>query len=139
MTENLSLIASYSYVQPEVTRSNDGVEGKQPVGIPQHKAALWSDYRFTQGPFNGFGLGGGVRYIGESFGNDANTFKVEDVFLLDLSAHFDFGAVRSELSGLKLALNASNLLDNEYVTRCQNTGCYYGTRRLVLATLNYSW
>tara|TARA_R110001592_G_scaffold81299_5_gene241396 strand:- start:4141 stop:6615 length:2475 start_codon:yes stop_codon:yes gene_type:complete len=139
LTENLSVLASYAYVRPEIRRSHDGLEGKAPVTIPAHKASLWADYTFGDGPLNGFGIGGGVRYTGASFGNNANTYKIEDVVLLDLSAHYDLGQVRSDLSGLKLAVNATNLLDNEYVGRCQNTGCYYGLRRQVLVTMNYSW
>ncbi|MBN7823577.1 TonB-dependent receptor domain-containing protein, partial [Bowmanella yangjiangensis] len=36
LSERLHLNASYSYNDPEVTRSNDGNEGKEPKDTPRH-------------------------------------------------------------------------------------------------------
>ena len=44
------------------------------------------------------------------------------------------------LKGVDLALNATNLFDRTYVTTCiAATGCFYGNRQTILATLRYRW
>jgi len=81
-----------------------------------------------------FGFGGRVRYIGDTWGDDANTFKVPAVTLFDAAIHYDWGKFR-------LALNAQNVFDKEYVASCfaYEFGCFYGERRQVLGTLRYRW
>jgi len=62
--------------------------------------------------------------------------------LVDLGAELDFGAVRKELDGMTLRVNATNLLDRKYVSHCLNdTGgsCNYGAGRAINASLKYSW
>ncbi|MCF8479918.1 MAG: TonB-dependent siderophore receptor [Rhodospirillum sp.] len=139
LTSNLSVIASYAYVDAEVTEANDGTKGKTPTGIPKHLASAWADYAFDEGNLKGLGIGGGVRYRGKSQGNNANTFQVADAVLFDAAVRYDLGALAPRLAGVQLAVNGSNLLDKEYIARCQDTGCYYGLGRTVLATLKYTW
>ena len=52
----------------------------------------------------------------------------------------DFGALSPSLRGLTAAVNATNLLDNHYVSACASANqCFYGTSRTVLATISYRW
>ena len=44
--------------------------------VPLNRLRIWSDYTMQGGLFEGVQVGGGIRYIGETFGDDANTFKV---------------------------------------------------------------
>ena len=44
--------------------------GKREPAVAEHWGSLWAHYTFQQGRFEGFGFGGGVRYIGETFGGD---------------------------------------------------------------------
>lgn len=139
LTEGLGLTAAYSYLDAEVTEANDASEGNRPVGIPTHLASLWLDYRFQGGWLAGLQIGGGMRYRGASYGNTTNSFKIPDVALFDAAVFYDLGAIDQSLDGLQLAINASNLFDEEYVGRCQNNGCYYGLRRNVIGTITYRW
>lgn len=80
-----------------------------------------------------------MRYLGDTAGNNANTFFVPSVTLVDAGLHYDFGALNKEWKGFTGQVNANNLFDKTYVTLCQDFGCYYGLRREVIATLRYRW
>ena len=131
LSERLNLTASYSYNDPEVTKSNDGNEGKDPKDVPRHLASLWLDYKL---PF-GLGVGAGARYTGSVYGDDMNTVKSEDYTLIDAGVHYDFGG---GMDGVRLALNARNLTDKQYIN-CQAGFCYRGEGRSVVTSLSYSW
>ena len=42
------------------------------------------------GPVAGFGIGGGVRYVGKNYGDAANTILIPDYSLFDATVSFDF-------------------------------------------------
>lgn len=145
LTEALSLIASYTYIDAEITKDNPAAGsatsnvGLTPASVPRHAAALWADYAVRSGPLAGLGLGLGVRHVGESY-NAANTVAVPDYTLVDAAVRFDLARLRPELAGASLALNVTNLTDETYYTPgfYDNT-VFYGNRRQVLGTLTYRW
>jgi iron complex outermembrane recepter protein len=139
VTDSLSVIGSYTYLNLYVEKSNDLSLYKRPVGIPTHSAAAWADYTFPWGPLAGFGMAAGFRYMGPSAGDNVNSFFIPGVTLVDAAVHYDFGKVNPSLNGLYAAVNAQNLFDTTYVQWCQNQGCYYGLRRSVIGTLRYRW
>jgi iron complex outermembrane receptor protein len=137
---NLTVLAAYTYLDQTVTKSNNAAQlGKRLVGFATHSASAWADYTFHSGALDGFGMSGGVRYIGESAGNTANTFTVPAVTLFDAAVHYDFASLGASFKGYYLQVNATNLFDTPYVTLCQDIGCYYGLSRSVIATLRYRW
>lgn len=137
LTRGLSLTASYSFTDLEITKSNDGDQGKRPTRVPEHLASVWGDYQFQGGALRGFGAGAGVRYVGTTYGDWENTFKVSAFTLVDAAIHYDF---RDDLKGMRLSLNASNLLDKTYVASCEaESYCIYGLRRVVTAAVKYRW
>ena len=114
ITDNLSLVASYTYVDAEITEDEDSSNiGLTPDRIPEHLANIWGTYEFHDGPLNGLGLGLGVRYIGESTDSD-NSLTVPSATLFDAMASYDFGAYSDKFEGVKLQVNATNLLDKRY-------------------------
>jgi len=129
----LNIVGAYAYYDVEFTDNEDGTIGNTPYGIPKHRASLWADYKVQSGGLTGLGFGGGVRYVGWTWGDDANSFRVRDYTLFDAALSYDFGNYR-------FGLNASNLFDKDYVASCSSdTGCYYGTGRTVTASVKYSW
>jgi iron complex outermembrane recepter protein len=81
----------------------------------------------------GFGFGGGVRYIGKSFADNANTLVVPSVVLGDAAIHYEWQNWRA-------ALNVINITDEIYVASCASvTSCFYGDGRRVTASLGYKW
>lgn len=129
--ERLSVNASYSHTDSEVTKSNGPDLGKALPMVPEDKASLLVDYTFQQGALAGLGLGLGVRYLSSSYGDPANEWQNESVTLYD-------GILRYDMPNWSLALNANNLGDEIYVARCSSAiDCFYGVRRSVNASLIY--
>ena len=139
ITKQLSLVATYTYDDVKVIQSNDVDLGKVPVGIPENMASIWGDYTFRDGVLNGFGFGFGARYIGHTWGDEANTELIPAYTLVDAALHYDFSHLGPQWRGYEFQLNAKNLFDKVYVSECNNTNCVYGLRRSVLATLRYRW
>jgi iron complex outermembrane receptor protein len=141
VNDNLDLIGSYTRSETEVTGTLDSDElGKRPLNIPDEVASLWAFYTFRDGPLDGFGLGGGVRHVGDTAGDTHNTFFVPQYTVYDAAASYDLGKVAPGLTGTKLQLNVSNLFDKTYVSECSNDlNCAYGLGRTILSTVRYRW
>jgi len=141
LTDGLDLIGAYSYIDAEITKSTaSGVAGNRVPQVPNHMASGWANYSFHEGPLRGLSLGGGVRYIGSTYGDEANTFKVDAVTLFDAALRYDLGARFESAKGLEFAVNAQNIADKDYVASCSTTtNCYYGTGRLVLGSVRARW
>jgi iron complex outermembrane recepter protein len=113
--------------------ANPALIGLTPTNTPQQIGSVWADYTFQEGPLRRFGFGGGVRYIGKSFANIANTLIVPSVVLGDAAIHYEWQSWRA-------ALNVINIADKTYVASCApDTSCFYGDRRRVTASLAYKW
>ncbi|MFC4307788.1 TonB-dependent siderophore receptor [Steroidobacter flavus] len=130
---NIDLVASAAYNDVEITKSNNGDQGRTPFGVPDVYGSIWAHYEFEQGPIQGLGFGGGVRYVGKS-PDSTNTVESDASTLLDLMASYTFGKWR-------VALNGTNVLDKTYVSAVfnANTYAYYGNRRAWTLGLNYSY
>ncbi|VWD19263.1 iron uptake receptor [Burkholderia lata] len=133
LTDDLSVLGSYTYLNQVVLKSNTASQiGKRPTISPRNMANLWADYTLHGGPLRGLGFGAGVRYIGMSAGDTANTFDVGSTVLLDAAVHYD-------IRNWKLQLNATNLANRTYVAYCSGGACYYGSKIGVLGTAKYQW
>ncbi len=140
VTRDLTVLASYTYLDNTVTKSNTPAQlNNHPPGMPRNSASAWADYTFHNGPLDGFGMSAGVRYIGDTPGTTLNDYYVPSVTLVDAAVHYDLAALGKQFQGFKLQVNATNLFDKTYLTYCQDFGCYYGLRREVIATLRYRW
>ncbi|TCV65509.1 iron complex outermembrane receptor protein [Neorhizobium sp. R1-B] len=131
-----SLIASYTYMRMEIDKGLAGTVGNQLSATPNHIASLWGHYLFEDGPLAGLGLGAGVRYIGESYGDDTNTFKNDSRTLMDAALSYDFGYQNPDLKGLTLQVNAKNLFDTQKAV-CSAGNCYWDEGRTVYGSLRY--
>lgn len=135
-TSNLNLIASYTYTDVEITKSNNGDQGYAPAGVPKYMAALWADYTLHGEWMNGLGFGGGIRYAGKTSGYLNRTpEELPSYTVFDATAHYDIDA------SWRIAINANNLFDKKYIQSCYygSTSCFYGSERNILATLRYRW
>ena len=141
LTDGLKLVASYTYDDTDVTSTNTPSQlGQHLIIMPMNQAALWADYTFQQGKLTGFGGGGGVRYIGDSYGDAANTILIPSYTLFDATLHYDLSYLDARLRGIKLALNATNLFDKYYVATCQSlNACFVGSGRTVTGSIRYTW
>ncbi|MDN6875884.1 iron complex outermembrane recepter protein [Pseudomonas citronellolis] len=140
LARGLDLIGSATYNDAEVTRSNNPVEkGHRPTNTPRKMASLWLDYTQPDGPLAGLGFGAGVRYLGRTEADAANTITVPSYTLLDAAVHYELGQLFREAKGLRLSLNASNLTDKHYYNGCSASSCTIGEDRSLIASLSYRW
>lgn len=137
----VDLVASYTYLNQEVTESNGDDLGKRPTGTPENMANLWTNYQFENGMLSGLGLGAGVRYIGSSYYDSANENSLPSTTLFDASLSYDFSKVDASFDGWHAQVNANNVTDKEYVSDCGYFGdsCKYGVGRNVIGTISYAW
>lgn len=133
------IVGSATYWDVEITKDNDGYVGKKPNAVPEYIAALWLNHTVEDGAFEGLGLGGGVRYVGATWGDRQNTQRVPGFALFDAALNYDFGKRNPNLDGLNLSVNVRNLFDKEYIAACDYGWCQYGERRSAFATLKYKW
>jgi vitamin B12 transporter len=101
----LTVTANYSFIDSE-NRSAGANFGNDLARRPRETVSVNADYRF---PF-GFGVGGTVTHVGDSFDNAGNTVRLDG---------FVLASVRAELPiGERLALygRVENLFDEEYRT-----------------------
>jgi len=133
-TKELKLIGAFTAYHLFNSKDLDPtLVGKTPTNTPEMLVSGWADYTFKDGPLEGFGFGGGVRYIGSSWADTANSLEVPAVVLGDLALHYEWQNWRT-------ALNVINLTDKIYVASCASaTSCFYGDRRRVTASVSYKW
>ncbi len=156
LNDNLDITAAYAYLDNRASKSNSTVqyapltdkgvgpaipvEGTTTYGVPRHTASAWADYTFHDGNLKGFGVGAGARYVGSSWGDTANTLKVPGYTLFDAAVHYDIPNIANLKDNLRLALNATNLANKEYVASCYSySWCWYGSQRTVQASATYQW
>lgn len=130
------LTANYTYTDAEVTEGNiadgDIYVGHKLTSIPRHSAAAWAAHKFSLADMPGFRAGLGVRYVGSTW-DGIDVVKTPSNTLFD--ALFSF-----EQQQWTLALNATNLLDEEYIVTCLDRGdCWFGNRRKVVGSVSYKF
>lgn len=134
LTEGLELIATYTLMDIEVTKSTpqQGNLGKVPTLTPEEMASVFADYTFRTGPLAGFGFGAGIRYIGETYMDPANRLTNDAYTVVDAVLHYDY-------DGARFALNANNIFDRDDATCTTAGGCQYISPRIVTGTVKYRW
>ncbi|MNB72651.1 Ferrichrome-iron receptor precursor [compost metagenome] len=141
LMESINLIGSYTYTDAETQSTTvAGTEGKTPARIPAHMASAFASYTVPGGALKSLTAGVGMRYIGTSYGDAKNTFKVASVDLYDAMMSYELGELSSSLKGASVQFNVNNVADTKYVASCaSDTACFYGIGRTVTATVNYRW
>ncbi|PNG84337.1 TonB-dependent siderophore receptor [Pseudomonas putida] len=133
VTQDISVIGAYSYMESEVLRGSlyDGssLKGNEFTTAPKHTASLWSYYDI---PSTDVSVGLGARYVGAYYMDAANTKKSDGTTLFDAALNYKIA------KGTDLALNVSNLFDEQHVVG-SGTANYYNPGREVTAKVSYSW
>ncbi len=137
-----NVITGYAYTDAEVTKDNDlTLVAKRLANVPYNKFTLWSTYFLQDGPFKGFGLGGGIF----AFTNRNSTIFEGGVDMpgyvrADAALYYNHDLKPGSWLGAKnvnVALNVRNLLDQRYVATSYNGSSqfFFGEPRTVLATV----
>ncbi|RJF74327.1 TonB-dependent siderophore receptor [Rhodopseudomonas palustris] len=129
----LNVVASYTVLDMKITESNNGDVGKVPLQQPRNMASAFADYTLQSGPLAGWGLGAGVRYVGESYMDAANTLTNDAYTVFDAGLHY------RQPKGMNFALNVKNIANKDNLLCTVTGGCQYITPRVITATASYRW
>ena len=140
LDNGLSFTGGYSYNDVEITRQSAATVGNQLGSTPYHTASLWADYEVQSGVLEGLGVGAGIRYVGSSFGNDIHTpvYNNKPGTFVDAALRYDLGKLNDAMEGVKLQVNATNLL-NEVNQVCSKGYCLYDEGRKIIGSIKYSF
>ncbi|MWD26497.1 TonB-dependent siderophore receptor [Aquicoccus sp. SCR17] len=130
----LSLMASYTHLRVEIDKGVTGAEGKELSGTPNDVASIWAHYAPKGGALKGWGFGMGLRYVGESWGDDTNTIRNDDRIFVDAALSYDFA--EAGYPGLTLQANVKNLFDKTKQT-CTAGYCYRDEGRTATVSMGY--
>ncbi len=133
LTDGLELIATYTLMDVEVTKSTQGNVGKTPIITPEEMASIFADYTIQSGPFARLGFGAGARYIGESYKDLPNNVTNDAYTVFDAGAHYALA------DGTLLQVNANNIFNNGDATCTTSGGCQYISPRVVTGKVTYRW
>lgn len=112
---------------------NEALIGNRPYLLPEQQASLFVEYKVPEGVLEGLSLGGGVRYVGSSYADLDNKYKVPAVTVADLKLGY-------EKDNWGVDLNVTNLFDKKYVSGCQGVySCGYGEGRRALLKIHTKW
>jgi len=136
--DGFSIIGAVTRSDSDVTKNNDGNQGNRMIRVPDWMGSLWLDYGFQAGALQGLSVAGGARYVGQTYGDLANSLSIPSYTLWDAALRYDLGQVGR--TNVRFAVNGSNLADKRYVATCSAaTACFYGSGRTVMATARVSW
>lgn len=127
LNRNISLIAQYTYLDTEITKSNNSDLGLRQQGAPTHSASIWGKYNFNIGNSVHAYSALGIRYLGKarSDADDSNLNITNQSFaLMDAALGFEQGPWR-------FSINVNNLLDKQFLTDCNGTFCYRNAERTI--------
>lgn len=129
VTDKLDLTLGLTHLDMQVTKNtlNPSLVGKTPVWVAEKQASLWLNYFATPD----LDLSTGVRYVGKSKMDAANSATVPSYMVVDAAANYKLSDT------LRLGITASNLNNKRYVGACFDAAnCWMGTERSVELSLN---
>lgn len=128
-----NIIAGYAYTDAKVTKDNTLPVGLRFNNVPENTVNLWTSYEIQRGPWRGFGIGGGLFFVGERQGDFNNTFQVPSYLRTD-------AAIFYKRDQLRVALNFRNLFDVDYIeTAFARTRVYRGDPFTVQGTVSWQF
>lgn len=133
ITPNLKAIAGYAYTDAQyVVGPFPAADGARIEGIPEHLASLWAIYTFDTGWLRNVSVGGGIRYVGDTW-DGIDVLKTPDYLLFDAMLAY-------ETEDWRWSLNAVNLTNEEHEVACLSRGdCSRGQLRTVITGLTYKF
>lgn len=136
LTERIDASVAYTYMDAEVTESNDGDLGKRPTNTPMHMASGWLSYHFGDGWLRGLTIGAGTRFVGGMYADGDNRNRIKSYTLVDAMLNYDLKALAPQLDGASVQINATNIADRKAVGGCWSESyCDYVAGRSVIGSL----
>ena len=109
-----NMIASYAYIDAEITEDNTFEVGTRLQNVPEHSASVWSTYRIQSGDLRGLGFGLGFNYVGEREGFFGQNLSADSYFLTSAAAFY-------QRDNWRVQVNIDNLFDIDYIESISST------------------
>jgi iron complex outermembrane receptor protein len=133
---NWTVIGNLTYDQAEITKDNNGNQGKILPGVPARSGSIWAKYD-TGSATQGFSFGAGVFLRGQRQGDTANTFQLPGYGRVDALLAYRFKEFGAKL--VTLQVNVQNLFDKIYFDHGGSGGSrlnsYYGEPRTIIGSV----
>jgi len=130
-----NVIASYAFIDAEVSEDTTDIVGNRLAGIPRHSASLWTTYELQSGDLQGLGFGLGLNFVAEREGDLANSFTADSYFLTN-------AAVFYRRDRWQFRLNIDNLFDVDFIESVGNSrvrGIFPGDPLTVRASVSVTF
>ncbi|CDG53392.1 MULTISPECIES: TonB-dependent siderophore receptor [Halomonadaceae] len=128
--------AGYAYTQTEFVRDASSEGLTLSPDTPEHNFNLWSRYRFSDAPDQGWRIGAGVNTVSSIYAESGDT-RFEQGGYTTVSAMLGYRVNEN----LDVSLNGNNLTDKEYYSTVRGTTKhnYYGAPRNFIMTVEYDF
>lgn len=134
---NWNVIGNLTYDRAEVTKDNNGNQGKALPGVPLRSGSIWMKYDFGGETAAGYSAGAGLYMRGQRQGDPANTFQLPGYGRVDAMIAYRFKGFGAKLATVQL--NVQNVFDKVYFDHGGSGGTrlnsYYGDPRTLIASL----
>lgn len=137
--DGMNVLAGYAYTDAALASSD--MAGNRPRNVGENTFNIWTSYEWQTGRLEGWGLGGGVFYISDRFGDDSNTFRLDAYTLVDLSTWYTLQIPGGNgYRTLRFQLAAKNLFDEEYFPASGgNERISIGTPRSIFGSVSFDF
>ncbi|MDX3927005.1 MAG: TonB-dependent siderophore receptor [Shinella sp.] len=134
LTNNINLIAAYSYIDSKIDEPGGANDGHRLMRVPKHLASIWGTYTLEgEGARGDMTFGLGARYTGEYFTNIENTWSSESAVVFDAAFTYQIQ------ENTAFQLNVTNLFDEKHLASEDGGANYYNPGRAIYATLRQTW
>jgi iron complex outermembrane receptor protein len=103
----LNIVAGYAYNDNRYSKASTALQGKTITFSPRNVANIWVSYALQNGKAKGLGFGVGGNYVGDSWFETTNVFKLPAYTLLNVTVFY-------EQKKYRIAVKGNNLLDEQY-------------------------
>lgn len=110
VTRDLRMLASATYLDPEIENGDPQTAGNKPAGVPPRAMRVFGEYRLGFAP--GLAVNGGATYRSSQYLDLANTAKIPGWTVFDIGASYDLKPALG-INGV-LRLTVFNLTDRQY-------------------------
>ena len=135
ITDNLSLITSYGFTN---TKDKDASNNRL-INMPKHTANLFATYKLSSFNLPNYYIGGGLRYIGTKYADEANNIKLASATIYNATIGYKKDNFRANIT-------IQNLTNEKYVEGAINASAtgdwarvYTGTPRAIMASIGYTF
>lgn len=113
LTDELSVIASYSHIDARIIADTSGLIGNSLRSYAPDSGSVWLTYAFPKDSLlDGWTAGSGVYAVSDRWGDDENTFILPAYARLDAMAKYKFAAGGAKWSA---QINLKNIANTRYI------------------------